>query len=518
MARYTLLTDDERHRLFDIPTGQAALIRHYTLPPDELEFVLARRGDRNRIGVAVQLCLLRHPGFGLRDQEPIPEEMLRYVAMQLAVPVEVYRDYSRRRPTRLEHAQEVAQRLGLRASGRADMPLMVDLAADAAWSTDRGLEIADVLMEGLRERKFILPAPGTIERAGATGRARARRLTADALVAPLTSDQLAQIDALLVNDPELGRTPLAWLRGFPEAPSTGNLTDILPRLDRIRDVGLEPALADAIHENRFRQFVREGAVAPASLLSAYGPRRRRATLVAQMIDLDATLSDAAVEMFDKLVGTMFTRAKRRKERQYQATSRDVGRLMRLFHETLVALQDARDQDLDAFSVLDDEIGWWTLVKARPEVAALAEFAEEDPLITATEKYMTLRRYAPAFLEAFTFRAAKARDPVLSAIELLREVNRSKGRAEIPATAPMTFSHKKWKALVLDDGKVDRRRYEVAVCATVRDRLRSGDIWIDGTRNYQRFDRYLLPKTAIPTAAATLPFTLISTATFRSGRS
>ncbi len=54
MARYTLLTDDERHRLFDISTGQAALIRHYTLPRTRaLEFVLARRGDRNRIGVAV---------------------------------------------------------------------------------------------------------------------------------------------------------------------------------------------------------------------------------------------------------------------------------------------------------------------------------------------------------------------------------------------------------------------------------------------------------------------------------
>ena len=76
--------------------------------------------------------------------------------------------------------------------------------------------------------------------------------------------------------PDLGRTPLAWLRGFPEAPSAGNLNDILERLDRIRRVALRPALADAIHENRFRQFVREGAVAPAFLLSDYGPRRRRA--------------------------------------------------------------------------------------------------------------------------------------------------------------------------------------------------------------------------------------------------
>ena len=75
MARYNPLTDDERRILFDIPTDHAALIRHYTLTPDEIELVLARRGDRNRLGVAVQLCLLRHPGFGLRDNEPVPDEL-----------------------------------------------------------------------------------------------------------------------------------------------------------------------------------------------------------------------------------------------------------------------------------------------------------------------------------------------------------------------------------------------------------------------------------------------------------
>lgn len=240
MARYNLLTDDEWHRLIDIPTGRAALIRHYTLTPDELEFVLARRGDRNRLGVALQLCLLRHPGFGLRDHEAVPDEVLRYVATQVAVPVAVYRDYSRRRPTRVEHAQEVARRLGMRSSGRADMPLMVGLAADAAWSTDRGVDIAGALIEGLRDRKIILPTPGTLERAGAAGRARARRLTADALVAPLTPDQLAQIDALLADDPDLGRTPLAWLRGYAEAPSAGNLNDILVRLEHVRRIGLHP--------------------------------------------------------------------------------------------------------------------------------------------------------------------------------------------------------------------------------------------------------------------------------------
>ncbi|WP_157866249.1 DUF4158 domain-containing protein [Mesorhizobium japonicum] len=33
---------------------------------------LARRGARNRIGIAAQLCLLRHPGFGPRADQSIP--------------------------------------------------------------------------------------------------------------------------------------------------------------------------------------------------------------------------------------------------------------------------------------------------------------------------------------------------------------------------------------------------------------------------------------------------------------
>lgn len=73
-----------------------------------------------------------------------------------------------------------------------------------------------------------------------------------------------------------------------------------------------------------------------------------------MIDLEGRLADAAVEMFDKQIASMFTRAKRRKERQYQATPKDLGRLMRLFDQTLAALQGAQAQDVKTFTVLDDK--------------------------------------------------------------------------------------------------------------------------------------------------------------------
>src|SRR3546814_15579900 len=42
-------------------------------------------------------------------------------------------------------------------------------------------------------------------------------------------------------------------------------------------------------------------------------------------------------------------------------------------------------------------------------------------------------------------------------------------------------------------------------ATLRDRLRAGDIWVEGTRNYRRFDTYLLSRGDADKVADSLPF-------------
>ena len=73
-----------------------------------------------------------------------------------------------------------------------------------------------------------------------------------------------------------------------------NLMAILARLADLRAIGLDPKITEQVSEWRFRQLAREGAAAPAFLLDEYGPRRRRATLVAQLLELETRLSDAAV--------------------------------------------------------------------------------------------------------------------------------------------------------------------------------------------------------------------------------
>jgi hypothetical protein len=281
MSRREILTEVERQQLLGVPSDAASIARHYTLAPEDLEHLLSKRGRSNILGAAVQLALLRYPGFGLRTDEIVPDVLVDYLAEQLNVPASAFRQYGTRVQTRSEHERALANLHGLRLSVRSDLPLMLKHAMDAAWATDKGMTIVSAVVDGLRASKLILPSPDTIERVGLAGRARARKLAADTLIAPLTQKQLAGLDALLINDPTLKRTPLAWLRDLPEAPGASNINEIIERLVYVRDLKLDPKIAACIHEHRFRQLTREGAVAPAFLLSDYSLNRRRATLTAQ---------------------------------------------------------------------------------------------------------------------------------------------------------------------------------------------------------------------------------------------
>jgi TnpA family transposase len=55
----------------------------------------------------------------------------------------------------------------------------------------------------------------------------------------------------------------------------------------------------------------------------------------------------------------------------------------------------------------------------------------------------------------------------------------------------------------EEGQPNRRLYETAVFATLRDRLRSGDVWVERSANYRRFDSYLLPPADVSGIASKL---------------
>ena len=60
MPRRSIWSACQRAALLDLPTDEAALLRHYTLSNDDIEQIRVRRGEHNRQGFALQLCAFRY--------------------------------------------------------------------------------------------------------------------------------------------------------------------------------------------------------------------------------------------------------------------------------------------------------------------------------------------------------------------------------------------------------------------------------------------------------------------------
>jgi TnpA family transposase len=86
MAHRQLLTDEERQALLGIPLDADSMARCFTLSRADQELVAGRRRDANRIGFAVQLALLRHPGIALTQLAQPVEPLVQWLARQLEIP------------------------------------------------------------------------------------------------------------------------------------------------------------------------------------------------------------------------------------------------------------------------------------------------------------------------------------------------------------------------------------------------------------------------------------------------
>jgi hypothetical protein len=164
-----------------------------------------------------------------------------------------------------------------------------------------------------------------------------------------------------------------------EALGTDRGEAIVERLEFVRALGLGPDRERRIHRARYAILARETAVLSAQHLYRFDAPRRLATLVVFAREMEAELTDAALGMFDKMMGRVFRKAEQRHQEHL----------------------------LDRAKLLDQGA----------------------------------------------------------------------------------------RALVGRGAALDPRGWEVAVIVTLRDRLRAGDLWVEGSRAFRAFDDFLLPPAA-----------------------
>ena len=492
MPRRSILTAAEYDSLVAMPAARDELIRLYTFSDTDLALIGQRRGPANRLGFAVQLCYLRFPGAVLAADAPPFAPLLRMVAAQVKVSPDAWGQYSERAETRREHLLELQAVLGLQSFTTAQhyRPAVHGLD-ELAWQTDKGIVLAAALLASLRRQSVLLPTANVVERICAEAITGANRRIHAALTEPLSHEHRHRLDELLTRRDGSNATRLAWLRQSAVKPNSRHMREHIERLKAWQALDLPAGIERAVHQNRLLKIAREGGQMTPADLAKFEPQRRYATLVAIAIEATATVTDEIIDLHDRIVGKLFNAAKSRHQEQFQASGKAINDKVRLYGRIGQALLDAKRSGGDPFAAIEAVMPWERFEASVGEALKLAQPEGFDFLHHIGQSYATVRRYAPEFLDVLELRAAPAAQGVLHAIEVLRAMNADNARV-VPKDAPKAFIKPRWAKLVLTEAGVDRRYYELCALSELKNALRSGDIWVQGSRQFKDFDEYLVP--------------------------
>ena len=202
----------------------------------------------------------------------------------------------------------------------------------------------------------------------------------------------------------------------------------------------------------------------------------------------------ALIMFDKMMGGVFRKADRRHKDQLVNRAKMLHSSTRAVVSMAKAMLSARANGTDPLAAIEQTIGWQRLEALVEAMDQSLEAARADNLVEVIDSYPRVHRTATIILGAFTFRSWKSTDPVLTALDVLHQLYASEQR-KLPAGVPTSFLTPAWRKLIGIGPTIDRRTREVAVVVALRDRLRAGDVWVEGSGAFRAFDDFLLPPTA-----------------------
>lgn len=491
MPRRTILSEAEREKLKALPNSYNELIRHYTLNEWDVGLIKQRRNDHNRLGFAVQLCYLRYPGYVLPIGEAVSPSLLRYVAKQLKIKESCWSKYAQRQETRREHLQILRVYLGLSSFSLGTFRTSLKVLTDVALQTDKGMVLAQYGLDYLRNENVIIPPLKVIERLCAMAIAQSNRKIYQTLVAPLSAEHLQKLDALLTLKPETQITSMAWLRQSPTAPNIKNILEHLERLKILQSLDLPDGLEQKIHKNRLLKMAREGRRMSVDDLGKFETTRRYATIVTIVIEAKATIIDEIIDLHDRIIGKLFNRAKRQHEAEFQQSGKAINDKVRLYHLIGNVLLQAKEAGEDPFAAIETVISWDDFTESLREAQKLAQPENFDYVHRIGRSYSQIRRYVPAFLNTLQFGGAPTAKGILTALDILKRLDEG-SLSKFPEDAPIGFVKKRWQPLVITEKGLDKRFYELCLLSELKNSLRSGDIWVKGSRQFKDFNDYLLP--------------------------
>lgn len=603
----SFLSETDRTELNAFPkTISLSDLNHYfRLSPRDKQAAKEQHGAVNKLGFALQLCTLRFLGWCPKEWGELPEEVVSYLAQQLKVAPELLEKYGKRENTRLNHFRKIKAYLGFKEVKPQESQELEKWLLARAKEHDAPSVLFRELTNQLYFKKLVRPGVTILEGMVVRVREAARKHHFESLQPFLTPERKQLLDSLLDPAEGLRTSRLEWLRRHPTSDTSKAILDCLEKLAFVRKLGVDQWDLSAINPNRRRQLASLTRHSASQALKATSEERRYVMLSCFVHARLAELIDESLDLFDLYLAGAYRRAGRQlDEFRRQVASKTnqkvyyFGLMGRVVLDQSVSNEQLRHQ---IYQNLSEE----ELRVAVEESEQLVRPLDDTYFDYLARSFGVLRQFTPQLLKALVFHSNPSNQPLLQAVELLKNLNqqhqqaveqalqkaqeqqaqaqeseagaekRASGSASgegeagaahsgtaksantlsvpyialepIPASAPQSFINEKWRAYVYQTQKqtepttgttvsasalgatvtvvgstpentaqiapesvklkkartkaqaksepspINRLYYELCVLWELRQALRAGNVWVEGSRRYARLESYLIPK-------------------------
>jgi TnpA family transposase len=349
--------------------------------------------------------------------------------------------------------------------------------------------------EYLISARVIRPGLVTVVERVAHARAEAQRETFDRLAHEFTEARCAALDGLLITDPEIRMTRLRWLATGPVEASPAAVKAEVVKLEFLRSLGADGLDLSALPAERRRFLATVGRRLTAQALERRDPQRRYPILLTLLAQSATDVLDEVVQLFDQAISARESKAERKMRDALAERGKAGEDRQALLDDLLVIITDPQISDEQIGGLIRGErIGWPRLRSAVTQAAPRLP-RDHGHLAALDGSYGYLRQFTPQVLAAVRFAGGTASAGLLEALEILRELNAT-GARRVPADAPDGFVPARWRGYLETAAKSGntsayRHYWELCTLLALRDGLRSGDVFVPGSRRYSDPAAYLL---------------------------
>ena len=463
------------------------LEQHWILCAQEQK-LLKRKIGATRLGFAVLMKFFQMTGRFPDNPDEVPRDVISFVADQLGMSNNVWRDYSWDVRTAKYYRGIIRKFYGFRLTTKQDTRNMTKWLEDEVLPQEHRVDRLQLtVLEHFRNLRIEPPTADQVLRLIQSSLAEHDSRFCEKIGGSFDAVLIKRLDALLQPQPKDEGDWTVWqtIKSDPGKAGLESVKEAVARLQTVRRIGLSDDLFMPVPSKLLERYAKRAAVEEPFELRRHSIPLRGTLIAAFLHRRGEELTDHLVDLLVETVHKMGKKAENSMEESLgEALQKAPSKMAKLYRIAKASVEAPQGVVEEVIFPEVPEKWLQTLIK---EVEAGAGYTGKVKTALQRSYRFHYRRMLPELLNNLEFRCTNAQhQPLMQALELVKthmELKKPvfpKG-VEIPIKGIVPAS---WMQLVVDNEKVNRVPYEICVLKALREQLRCREIWVVGSRRYR----------------------------------